>query len=263
MQFRKVTENSYLGQHGYTLYKGVDGSFSICKDGAITNWGIKFPTVRSAEIFLDSHDYQNATSSSIPLTLDDLEFVCEIYGLEQTKEDEYARAEFSIILDDPCLPTQVFVVTSASPESTSAEPFSNINSLLERLDEIVSSEDIFSSVIYRGVEYRQVLAANKRRSARDITKDLIRVKSSNVWAYGMEVNEDNTEVGDVYVQFKGKNGGPNGGVYKYYDVPKTVWKKFLTYPSKGAFVWKYLRNNFLYSKLTGDKRGVLPNAVNN
>ena len=93
-------------------------------------------------------------------------------------------------------------------------------------------------------------------------KNLVRVKSSNVWSRGIEIKDRKAKEGDVYVQFKGKNGGP-GDVYVYYSVPVNTWRRILSYPSAGAAVWKFLRNNFLYSKLTGNKRGVLPNAVNN
>ena len=75
------------------------------------------------------------------------------------------------------------------------------------------------------------------------------------------MKENDPKVGDVYVQFKGKNGGP-GDVYRYFDVPVQIWRKFITYPSKGSYVYHVLRDKFQYSKLTGDKKGKLPNAIN-
>lgn len=105
-----------------------------------------------------------------------------------------------------------------------------------------------------------VLAKSNKKSSRDFSKNLVRVKSSNIWSYGY-----NAEIGkksaDMYIQFKGKNGGP-GDIYLYFDVPLQVWKKFITAPSKGHFFWKHVRNNFRYRKLTGDKKGKLPNAIN-
>lgn len=105
-----------------------------------------------------------------------------------------------------------------------------------------------------------VCAKTKRQSSREISNNLIRVKSSNIWSYGVQ-----TELGrntcDLYVQFKNSTGGP-GDVYQYFDFPLRAWKKFITAPSKGHFFWKYVRSNYRYRKLTGDKRGKMPNAIN-
>jgi hypothetical protein len=69
------------------------------------------------------------------------------------------------------------------------------------------------------------------------------------------------KVGDLIIQFKGKYGGP-GDVYMYFDVPVTVWRRFISAPSKGHYFWVNIRNNFWYRKLTGNKKGVLKNAIN-
>ena len=99
------------------------------------------------------------------------------------------------------------------------------------------------------------------KSTRELAKDLVRVKSSNIWSYGINIKEHGDNTGDVLVQFKADKGGP-GDIYLYYDVPISVYRKWQSAPSKGHFFWKYIRNNYLYRKLTGDKRGKLPNAVN-
>jgi hypothetical protein len=62
------------------------------------------------------------------------------------------------------------------------------------------------------------------------------------------------------MQFKAKNGGP-GDIYIYYDVPTKIWQRFVAAPSKGHFMWEYIRNVFTYAKLTGDKRTHLPNGI--
>ena len=69
-------------------------------------------------------------------------------------------------------------------------------------------------------------------STKDITKNLVRVRSSNIWAYGINIKNFGDKTGDVYVQFKGQNGGPEH-IYVYYDVPIKTWKKMLSAPSKG------------------------------
>ena len=98
-------------------------------------------------------------------------------------------------------------------------------------------------------------------SAKDVAMGLVRTQSSNIWAYMIDIADRHDKVGTLYVQFKGKYGGP-GDIYCYYDVPVMLYRKWLSAPSKGHFFWMYIRNNFKYSKLTGNKRGVYPNAVN-
>jgi hypothetical protein len=98
-------------------------------------------------------------------------------------------------------------------------------------------------------------------SAREVSQNLMRTKSSNIWGYMMDIADRHDKTGTLYIQFKNKHGGP-GDVYCYYDVPIMIYRKFVGALSKGHFFWMYIRNNFKYSKLTGNKRGVYPNAVN-
>lgn len=120
-----------------------------------------------------------------------------------------------------------------------------------------STLDIFDIVFCETrIRSEAILAASK---SREITRDMVRVKSSNVWGYNIDVR-GNGNVGDVYVQFKGAKGGP-GDIYVYYDVPVRIYRKWHTAPSKGHFFWQYIRNNYKYSKLTGDKKTHLKNGV--
>ena len=116
------------------------------------------------------------------------------------------------------------------------------------------------STMFCGTEVRhEVITAAV--NTRDITKNMVRCKSSNVWSRTVNVREYGDSNGDVYVQFKNEQGGP-GDIYVLYDVPVRLYRRWLTAPSVGHFYWTYLRNNFRYSKLTGDKRGKLKNAIN-
>ena len=103
-----------------------------------------------------------------------------------------------------------------------------------------------------------IMAKSDRFSTRDFIKKLIRVKSSNLWSYAFQPKDYNK--GDMLIQFKGANGGPDD-IYIYYDVPSKLWQKFVAAPSKGHFMWQYIRNVFKYAKLTGDKRTHLPNGI--
>lgn len=97
-------------------------------------------------------------------------------------------------------------------------------------------------------------------NSRNATDKLVRVKSSNIWSYALDITlgENN---GTLYVQFKNKNGGA-GDIYQYFNFPVKLWHKFISAPSKGHYFWKTVRNKFRYRKLTGDKTGKLPNAIN-
>ena len=71
-------------------------------------------------------------------------------------------------------------------------------------------------------------------STRDIVQHIVRVRSSNVWGYNINIRQNGDRTGDVYVQFKGPNGGP-GDIYVLYDVPVSVYRKWVVSPSKGHF----------------------------
>ena len=91
------------------------------------------------------------------------------------------------------------------------------------------------------------------RSARDVTKNMVRVNSSNVWGYNFEVSNEDPNYCTIYMQFKNSNGGP-GDIYAYYDVPIVVYRRMHTAPSVGHYFWVYIRNKYVTAKLTGDKK---------
>lgn len=99
-------------------------------------------------------------------------------------------------------------------------------------------------------------------NTRDLAKNLIRVRSSNVWSIGIDIRDKKDKTGTVIAQFKNKYGGP-GDIYAYWSVPIMVYRKWITAPSKGNYFWRYIRNAYPYTKLTGNRKGVLHNAVNN
>lgn len=98
-------------------------------------------------------------------------------------------------------------------------------------------------------------------STRDLTKNIVRCRSSNIWGYGINVKDKKDRIGNMIIQFKNKYGGPDD-IYMYYDVPIDVYRRMITAPSKGHYMWYNIRNRYRYSKLTGDKRTHLPNGIN-
>lgn len=120
--------------------------------------------------------------------------------------------------------------------------------------------DLFASItITSNEDAKYVIEA--KMSSRDLAKNLVRVKSSNIWSYGINIKNRKDKKGDVVVQFKDPKGGA-GDLYIYYDVDIVTWRKLLASPSKGHGFWVLIRNRFKYSKLTGDKKGKLKNAIN-
>lgn len=101
---------------------------------------------------------------------------------------------------------------------------------------------------------------NKRRKdSREITDHMVRCRSSNLWGYAFDI-QDGENVGTLYVQFKSTQGGP-GDIYRYYEVPISIYRKLISAPSKGHAHHKYIRHKYLYSKLTGDKKTHLKNGL--
>ena len=73
-------------------------------------------------------------------------------------------------------------------------------------------------------------------STKEITKNMVRAKSSNIWSYAINVRNAKDSTGDMYIQFKGRDGGPDD-IYMYFDVPVKIYRRFITAPSKGHFFW--------------------------
>ena len=141
----------------------------------------------------------------------------------------------------------------------------NITSPLELIDAVESNlkkygiESVKLTPLDSNIRIngKPITAADKF-TTKDFIQKLIRVKSSNVWSYAFQPKDYN--VGNMLMQFKGANGGPED-IYIYYDVPSKLWQKFVAAPSKGHFFWEHIRNVFKYAKLTGDKKTKLPNGV--
>lgn len=105
---------------------------------------------------------------------------------------------------------------------------------------------------------RHDTSKRNKTTTKDFVKKLSRVKSSNVWSYAFQPKDE--KQGDMLMQFKNNTGGP-GDIYIYYNVPNKIWQRFVAAPSKGHFMWEYIRNVYTYAKLTGDKRTHLPNGI--
>lgn len=145
---------------------------------------------------------------------------------------------------------------------------SSIKTVDNVADAIKAIERSYDKYMYSILENVAFTAISDRKAVmaaintKNLAQNLVRCKSSNVWAYGMNIKDKKDKTGDLLMQFKGKNGGA-GELYIYYDVPITVYRRMMSQPSVGHFFWTQIRNVYKYSHLTGNKRGVLPNAINN
>ena len=72
---------------------------------------------------------------------------------------------------------------------------------------------------------------------------MIPVESSNVESFGYD---DANQV--LYVRFMAKGNSPST-LYWYSGVEPDIYQAFFNAPSKGQFVWRYLRNRYEYGKM--------------
>lgn len=270
---------------GTTTYASSDNKFQLVSindryyiqlNSQIPEWQGKdgFDDIDSAEKFLNSHDWKNATESEISENTNaletDLVFLCQMYYFSRFTDLEDGKVKFlkelpggGYICIEP-LPShedirKIRVYTSENEKDIHT---SDMSEAAQYIDEVLNRHEIevFSCVaICNPSDTKTVVQA--AILSRDLTKNLVRVKSSNMWAYTINIRDRHDKAGDVIVQFKGPKGGP-GDIYMYFDVPVNLWRKWLAAPSKGHFFWENIRNAFYYRKLTGDKRGKLRNAIN-
>ena len=193
--------------------------------------------------------------------MQDIALIQQMYGLSKVEssvvlyEAVYSAEVLSrdsniIVLISP-LSTEYMVKTSSSA-GTKIQYIKKSNSikLVELLDDMFADcQSLQNDVITAAI------------SSREITKNMVRVKSSNLWSVCLNVRNRRDNVGDLFIRFKGPNGGDNGGLYQYFDVPVRLYRKFISAPSKGAFFWRNIRNNYTYRRLDGNKRTFLPNGI--
>jgi hypothetical protein len=74
------------------------------------------------------------------------------------------------------------------------------------------------------------------------------VKSSNVFAIGYSIRDRK-----LFVQFRaaGSERPVPGAIYRYDDVPITVWRRFKEAKSKGHFLAAHIKGTYWYMRWTG------------
>ena len=261
VRFIKINSSRFLSTDSkFSLIKHHD-YYQILMNSKIPTWSYKFSSVECAQNFLNSHDYVKATTTHMPMSSDDIEFIIDMYGFNNVGHNKWIKdvgnEQLTLMVHPDGDKLSIFEKTKGKFFSNKKHTFDEAIDVIDFLDK----EDPAEVLSYTSIdEFKQsVTAAGK--SARDVMKNMVRVKSSNLWSYCIEIKDRHDKTGTMYIQFKGKNGGP-GDVYEYEDVLISDWRKMLSSPSKGHAFWKLIRNRYPYRKLTGNKRGVLRNAIN-
>lgn len=279
------------GYGKYSVIKNSGKYYIRIRDDRVDGWVYPawtealdgFRTIKDAENFLNRHDYEASTSTYLAQDPDaeaehynQFEDAMQMLGFTSMGGDDshswiYEQQSASDPNDDivvRCLYYTDDIVVNywvngrRLPASKVPKNTSDIAKTIRNIETVLTKHgyEIFSSfALIAPGSLDSITAAIKTK---DLMKNLVRVKSSNVWSIGMNVRKHGDNFGDMLMQFKGKDGGP-GDIYIYYDVKITDYRKLVGSTSKGHSFWVLIRNNYKYSKLTGDKRGKLPNAINN
>ena len=254
IHFIEINSSRFISSKGkFSLIKHND-SYQILLNSRIPSWNYKFSSVECAEKFLNSHDYIHASLNYMPMSSDDIEYIIDMYGFDNTGKNRWIK-------DDLTLSVNRNGSSISISDSQDKHVFKDAIDAIDFLDNVVSSIQIIRFNSLQELKQPITAARSNRRSPREITQNLVRVKSSNIWGYAIDIRDRHDKTGTLYIQFKGRNGGP-GDIYCYYDVSISDWRKLISGPSAGHAFWALIRNRYNYSKLTGDKRGKLRNAVN-
>ena len=287
MKFTSKRENGILSYHPDSSDKIsiVECSGKYCirmmdnNEWVYPYWsGIQngFNSITEAQEWLQDKDVDNATIDSIDVIqshpespYDELGEAMDMLGFESEQADLYtlsAATKSGNSINIMIKNTSGMISTSYSVDGIlmnawSPKPTRSVSRTIRNVERILSTYQVDLSPIMLMTDVNRRSAVLAAASSRDLTQNLVRVRSSNVWAYGINIKNRKDRTGDLVVQFKNKNGGA-GDVYIYYDVPVQIFRRWQSATSVGHYFWVYIRNHYNYSKLTGNKRGMLPNAVN-
>jgi hypothetical protein len=96
----------------------------------------------------------------------------------------------------------------------------------------------------RGRNVTSIPAPDRERRVPASDDEMILVNSSNVYAIGYRVDEQNPAKGTLLVRYWSKENGLKTGpgpTYAYFNVPRQVFEAFRLAASKGKFVWDRIR----------------------
>lgn len=253
MFIKQVSPNNYITNSKYSILCKNNRFYVACNKVIYK----KFCRISAAHNYIDKQSRVD-NDPNHEYSFDDFEFLVEAYDFKYASDNTWERrvGNFLVTLK----PEKQLILNIFNKSNSDYFEFDNADELVDYLETRFGDISVFGSISLTNIvdRYYVIQAAS---NSKDITRNLVRVKSSNIWAYGIDIKDRKDKVGDVVVQFKGKNGGPDD-IYMYFDVPINLWRKWLSANSKGSFFWHNIRDEFYYRKLTGNKRGVLKNALN-
>lgn len=218
-----------------------------------------FESPQDAEEYLSEIDWMSSDMHNVGFDNDELWSIYDLIGIEYDEDtDSYRYHDDQIDIQASC--DNPLSVNFSERGRKTHRDFKSLSAMFRAVESAIvkTGKSIFCQKKSSINSLQKITAAINTQNLAD---QLFRVKSSNVWAYRLFMRSRKDKTGDLIVQFKDKNGG-GGNVYIYYDVPFTLFRRWQATQSKGHFFWKHIRNYFKYSKLTGDKIGKLPNAIN-
>lgn len=233
-----------------------------------------FHTVLDAQTWLNKHNWVDATKNHIDTVsassrLSEFVEAVQLFGFKNVEDDAF-RLNFNsdghnILVEATYTPDKIkveyWIDSHKLHDLKTPKNTSNVERTIRNIDCTLSKlgHSIFSNCTIADSSNRKSIMA--AINTKNLAQDLVRVRSSNIWSFGLNIKHRKDKTGDLLVQFKNDQGGA-GDIYIYYDVPVMVYRRWQSAPSKGHYFWLYIRNNYKYSKLTGDKHGKLKNAVN-
>ena len=218
-----------------------------------------FDSAQDAEEFLSERDWESSDIGNIGFDNDELWDIYDLIGIEYDEDsDSYRYHDESIDIQASC--DNPLSVNISEKGKKTHRYFKSLSDMFRAVESAIArtGKHIFRQHSVSVNYFQKITAAI---NTKNLASQLQKVSSSNVWAYGLFTRSRKDRYRDLIVQFKAKEGGP-GDIYIYYDVPFTLFRRWQATQSKGHFFWKHIRNYFKYSKLTGDKIGKLPNAIN-
>lgn len=253
MFIKQVSANNYTTNSKYSILSKNSKFYVVCNN-VIRQ---EFCRISAAHNYI-AKQVKIDNDLNHEYSFDDFEFVVEAYGFEYASNNTWKRKVGNSVIT--LKPEKRLILNIFTNLDSDYFEFDSADELVDYFETRFGDISIFESISFTNISdrYYVIQAAS---NSRDIIQKLVRVKSSNIWAYGINIKDRKDKVGDVVVQFKGKNGGPDD-IYMYFDVPIKLWRQWLSANSKGSFFWRNIRNEFYYRKLTGNKRGVLKNALN-
>ena len=183
-----------------------------------------FRTLGEAQDWLNKHDWENATVYHIDVDTDiqsqyDAEFqdAMNMLGLEKDTDPFYSNTDvykMSVITDsgkyidvrvikyDDVLEVDYWIDNKRVPNSSKPADTSNISKTVRNIERMFKKHgyEIFANTTI--ISKNDRVAVMAAINTKNMSQDLVRVRSSNLWSYGLNIKNRKDKTGDILIQFK-------------------------------------------------------------